>query len=62
VPTENLVYTFERMGVNTGVDLTKLLDTGAWIQAKLGHSLPSNGLKAYLGRKIRAEQKAAAAS
>ena len=50
------------MGVQTGIDLDKLLETGAWIQDQLGHSLPSNGLKAYLGRKVRAEEKAAAAS
>ena len=57
VPTENLVYTFHGMGVDTGIDLTRLLEVGAWIQDKLGHPLPSNGLKAYLGRKQRAQEK-----
>jgi hydroxymethylglutaryl-CoA lyase len=61
VPTENLVYTFHGMGVDTGIDLTRLLEVGAWIQDKLGHPLPSNGLKAYLGRKQKAEAKAVAA-
>ncbi|MBI3994016.1 MAG: hydroxymethylglutaryl-CoA lyase [Candidatus Lambdaproteobacteria bacterium] len=62
VPTENLVYTLHGMGVKTGIDLHALLETGAWIQDQLGHPLPSNGLKAYLGRKVRAEQKATAAA
>ena len=62
VPTENLVYTFHGMGVETGIDLEKLLDVGAFIQEQLGHPLPSNGLKAHLGRKSHAESVAQPAS
>ncbi len=62
VPTEHLVYTFNKMGVETGVDLEKLLQTAVYIQDELGHPLHSNGLRAYLGKKVRAEQTAAGAS
>ena len=59
VPTENLVYTFHGMGIETGIDLEKLLEVGAWIQDQLGHPLPSNGLKAYLGRRSKNGEKEA---
>ena len=55
VPTEHLVYTFHKMGVETGVDLEKLLETAIYIQGELGHPLTSNGLRAYLGKKAHAE-------
>jgi hydroxymethylglutaryl-CoA lyase len=41
--TEDIAYTFEQMGVNTGIDLTKLVSTGDWISKQLG--LP-NGSRA----------------
>ena len=62
VPTEHLVYTFEKMGVETGVHLEKLLETAQFIQDQLGHPLVSNGFRAWLGRKKRAEQQEAEAS
>ncbi|KAH8901431.1 3-hydroxy-3-methylglutaryl-coenzyme A lyase/3-methylglutaconyl-coenzyme A hydratase [Thozetella sp. PMI_491] len=34
--TEDIVYTFNKMGVNTGIDLPKLVSTGAWISNQLG--------------------------
>lgn len=33
--TEDVVYMFEKMGVNTGIDLTKLVETGEWISRQL---------------------------
>ncbi len=62
VPTESLVYMFQGMGVETGVDLNKLLEVGVWIQEKLGHPLSSSGLRAYQGRLARAAEKAKAAA
>lgn len=41
--TEDIAYTFEQMGVDTGVDLVKLVSTGDWISKQLG--LP-NGSRA----------------
>ena len=58
VPTEHLVYAFEQMGVDTGVDLEKLLEVAVFIQEQLGHPLTSNGLRAYLGKKKRAQETA----
>ncbi|KIX97084.1 uncharacterized protein Z520_07198 [Fonsecaea multimorphosa CBS 102226] len=34
--TEDLVYTFQEMGIATGVDLHKLAEIGHWINEKLG--------------------------
>lgn len=34
--TEDLVYTLDRMGITTGVDLQKLVAIGSWISQKLG--------------------------
>ena len=61
VPTEHLVYTFEKMGVDTGVDLEKLMETAQFIQDALGHPLSSNGFRAWLGKRKRADEKAAGA-
>jgi hydroxymethylglutaryl-CoA lyase len=58
VPTEDLVYLFEGMGIATGVNLEALLEVGVWIEHELGHPLASAGLKAYQGRKARAAAQA----
>jgi hydroxymethylglutaryl-CoA lyase len=36
VSTEDIAYTFEQMGVDTGVDLRKLVSIGDWISRQLG--------------------------
>lgn len=36
VATEDLVYSFEKSGIDTGVDLPKLASVGAWISQQLG--------------------------
>ena len=41
VPTEDLVYMLHRSGFATGIDLEKLVEASAWLEAKLGHSLPA---------------------
>ncbi len=41
VATEDLVYLFEGLDVATGVDLDALIETGAWISARLGRSTGS---------------------
>jgi hydroxymethylglutaryl-CoA lyase len=35
VATEDLVYMFESAGIDTGVDLLKLVETGVWISRRL---------------------------
>ncbi|MFZ9709752.1 MAG: hydroxymethylglutaryl-CoA lyase, partial [Steroidobacteraceae bacterium] len=46
IPTEDLVYMLERMGVSTGIELEKLLATGQWLQGVLGRAVPGMLLKA----------------
>ena len=46
IPTEDLVYMLERLGVSTGIDLDKLLATGEWLKQTLGRNVPGMLLKA----------------
>ncbi len=39
--SEELVYMLDGLGVETGVDLSKAVDVGAWVTDKLGHRLDS---------------------
>lgn len=48
--TEDLVYAFNRMGVETKIDLEKLAEASRFMEKVLGHSLPSRCLQAM--RKI----------
>jgi len=48
IPTEDLVYMLQRMGVETGVDLPALLDTSRWLQSALEHPVPGMVVKAGL--------------
>ena len=41
VPSEDLVYMLDRMGIVTGIDLPKLIAAGEWIGEKLGHAVPA---------------------
>ncbi len=56
--TEDIAYTFEQMGVDTGIDLTKLVSTGDWISKQLG--LP-NGSRAGAALFAKSETSAPAA-
>ena len=38
VATEDVVYMLEGMGIDTGVDLARLVDTGRWLATVLGRS------------------------
>jgi hydroxymethylglutaryl-CoA lyase len=48
IPTEDLAYLLERMGVATGLDLDALIDAVPWIEAQLGTRVP--GMLAKAGR------------
>jgi hydroxymethylglutaryl-CoA lyase len=41
IATEDLVYMLERGGVDTGLDLGKLIETARWVGEKLGKDVPS---------------------
>jgi hydroxymethylglutaryl-CoA lyase len=46
IPTEDLLYMLQRMGVETGVSIDALLETGAWLQERLGRTIPGMLMKA----------------
>jgi hydroxymethylglutaryl-CoA lyase len=48
IPSEDLIYMLQRMGIETGVDLTGLLDTSRWLQEVLAHPVPGMLVKAGL--------------
>ena len=41
VPSEDLVYMLDRMGIETGIDIDKLIAAGEWIGEQLGHAVPA---------------------
>jgi isopropylmalate/homocitrate/citramalate synthase len=48
--TEDLIYMLDGLGVETGVDLRALVDASAFIEARLGHPLPSRYYRAARAR------------
>jgi hydroxymethylglutaryl-CoA lyase len=48
--TEDLVWTLQGLGIETGVDLDRLLDTSAWMEDRLGRPSPSRVLRALRQR------------
>lgn len=54
IPTEDLAYMLERMGIDTGLDLNKLIDAVDWVEAVLGKRVP--GLVAKAGGFPRARE------
>ena len=51
--TEDLVAMLHAMGVDTGVDLEKLIASSRLAEAFVGHDLPSKYLKAHMGKQAR---------
>jgi hydroxymethylglutaryl-CoA lyase len=41
VATEDLIYLFERMGIETGLDHERIIETTRWLESLLGKNLPS---------------------
>jgi hydroxymethylglutaryl-CoA lyase len=46
IPTEDLLYMLQRMGIATGVDLDVTLATSRWLQDQLGRAVPGMLVKA----------------
>ncbi len=46
IPTEDLIYMLQRMGCDTGVDLSALIETSRWLQGTLQHPVPGMLVKA----------------
>lgn len=54
--TEDVVAMLSAMGIETGIDLDKLVGCAQMIAAFVGHELPSKYLKAHLGRAARVQR------
>ena len=50
VATEDLVYMLSRLGIEMGIDLRKLAETGAWISGTLGRANASKAGQAILAQ------------
>ena len=54
VATEDVVYLMHGLGIETGVDLDRLVDAGAWICAELGREPSSKVARAVLSKRQKA--------
>ena len=59
VATEDVVWMLQGMGVQTGVDLGRLVDTAAWISKQMGREPASRVARALLARETRSRQETA---
>ena len=46
IPTEDLVYMLGRMGIETGIDLGRAIETASWVEQHVGHPVPGMLAKA----------------
>jgi len=49
VATEDVAYMLNGMGIDTGIDLQQLIETGRWLASQLGHSTTSSVVLASKG-------------
>jgi hydroxymethylglutaryl-CoA lyase len=54
--TDDLVAMLHAMGVETGIDLNRLVEASRMAATFVGHELPSKYLKAHLGKQSRARR------
>jgi isopropylmalate/homocitrate/citramalate synthase len=54
IPTEDLVYMLSRMGIETGVDLDRLIECARLAEDIVGHPLPGCVMKGGTLAKLRA--------
>jgi len=47
--TEDLLWQLHGLGIDTGVDLTKLCETSAWLANHMGRPSPSRTVRALTG-------------
>ena len=62
VATEDVVFMLHGMGIDTGIDLEALADTGAWISGVLGRPTQSRVGKALIARRAPADDSTAVAA
>lgn len=56
--TEDVVAMLHAMGIETGIDLDRLVEASRLASTFVGHDLPSKYLKAHLGKQARARRRA----
>jgi hydroxymethylglutaryl-CoA lyase len=56
--TDDVVAMLHGMGIETGIDLDKLVDASRLAAAFVGHELPSKYMKAHVGKQARSRRKA----
>ena len=56
--TDDVVAMLHSMGIETGIDLDKLVEASRLAASFVGHELPSKYLKAHLGKQARARRRA----
>lgn len=56
--TEDLVSMLHGMGIETGIDLDRLVEASRLIATMVGHELPSKYLKAHLGKQAQRRRQA----
>ncbi len=54
VATEDVVYMLEGLGIETGIDLARLAETGQWICASIGREPATRAGRAIAAKKFRA--------
>ena len=57
VATEDVVYLLHGLGIDTGIDLEALADTGAWISERLGRPTGSRVGRALLAKRASAAER-----
>jgi hydroxymethylglutaryl-CoA lyase len=60
--TEDLAGMLSDMGIDTGIDLEKLVDAGLLAQQLIGRKLPGRRLQAALGRRVGGNARPAAST
>ena len=56
--TDDLVAMLHSMGIETGIDLDKLIECSRLATTFVGHELPSKYMKAHLGKQARVRRRA----
>ncbi len=54
VATEDVVWLMHGLGINTGIDLDRLIDTGVWMSTQLGRETNSKVARAWLAKRAKA--------
>lgn len=59
IPTDDLVYMLQRAGIETGVELEKIIETSNWLEEQLGRDVPAMLPKAGIFPQVAERNRAA---